>query len=188
MAALLAWRDSWLLGIEPLDADHLELVRLVNRLIEAAQTRPPASRCSHTHARIAAQGLQVCLQRLIDHLRKHFAAEEAFLQEIGYPGIAEHESEHALLLAELVDLQRRLVASGAERIDEDDLELVRDWFLNHVVTEDRRFASHYYRGLGAGTDRGRRAILGVHEAAPLQLQPRAAEPPLRPDMSVFRSV
>ena len=32
MAELLVWRDEWLLGIEPFDADHKELVKLLNRL------------------------------------------------------------------------------------------------------------------------------------------------------------
>lgn len=146
MASLLAWRDSWFLGIEHLDRDHRELVRLLNRLIEVGQ-RPPLYR--HQPPQDGGDDARARLQSLIDHLRRHFATEEAFLQSIDYPEISEHKSEHALLLAELVDLHRDLRASGAERIDEESLEQVRDWFLHHVVAEDRRFAWYYYRQMGA---------------------------------------
>jgi len=30
---LIVWRDAWCLGIEALDADHQELVRLLNQLL-----------------------------------------------------------------------------------------------------------------------------------------------------------
>ena len=118
----------------------------MNRLIEAGQSPPPDRGQPPEDGR---DGVLNRLQALIDHLRRHLATEEAFLQSIGYPGICEHKSEHALLLAELVDLHRDLERCAAERIGEDSLELIRDWVLHHVVAEDRHFAWYYYRRIGA---------------------------------------
>jgi len=147
MASLLAWRDSWLLGIEELDKDHFELVQLLNRLIETGQ-RPATRR--HEGPEDESDPVLMRLQSVIDHLRKHFVSEEAFLQRIGYREVSEHKREHALLLAELVDLRRRLGSSEAEQVDEETLGLLRDWFLHHIA-EDQRFAWYYSQQIRKAT-------------------------------------
>lgn len=150
MVSSLAWRDDWLLGIGHLDSDHREMVRLFNRLVEAAtrQGRPPDASVQ----RDACSPLD-CLGSLIEHLRDHFAVEEAFLQSIGYPGVPEHKSEHALCLAELSDLQRRakLTPMPMPRIDEQSLISMKEWLFDHI-DEDRGFALYYFQqAVGAST-------------------------------------
>lgn len=140
MGSLLAWRDSWLLGIEELDEDHFELVQDVNRLSETGQRL----RQAHEEGR---DRFLIRLQSVIAHLRQHFALEETFLRSIGYPGMSEHKREHALFLAELAYLHRRLANVWTDLANEEVREVLRDWFLNHIA-EDRRFASYYFEQIG----------------------------------------
>jgi len=133
MTELLTWRDAWLLDIELLDAGHRKMVRLINRLADAAHPEPLPQR----------------LADLIEHLRRHFHVEQVFLRAIDYPDIEQHSREHALQLAELVDLSRRLARGDERTLGAADMGALKDWFLTHVIAGDRRFAA-YYREIVCG--------------------------------------
>jgi hemerythrin len=133
MTDTLTWRDDWLLQIELLDADHRELVRLMNRLSDADDLDPLPRR----------------ITQLIEHLRRHFHVEQVFLRSIDYPDLEQHTREHALQLAELVDMSRRFAGSDAAVLEGAELRALKDWFFNHVIAEDRRFAA-YYREIVCG--------------------------------------
>lgn len=170
MASLLAWRDHWLLGIDHIDDDHREMVRLFNRVIEASKD-PTRSR--HEPKRNTVSGASDVLdglQTLIDQLRRHFMVEEAFLRSIGYPEFSAHRSEHALYIAELVDLHRRLAITKAPRIDDESLESMKEWLFDHI-DEDRGFADYYHQQQRARAARSRHA--GEHRG-------HAATAPLPP--------
>lgn len=134
MSEALVWRDAWALGVELLDAQHREMVRLINAVLDPAAESTVGAR----------------LDALIAHLRRHFDTEQVFLRAIDYPLTEQHCREHALQLAELVDL-RRAVAGDTRALSAEDRAGIRQWFFNHVVAEDRRFGAYYRRVVcGAG--------------------------------------
>jgi hemerythrin len=47
-------------------------------------------------------------------------------------------------MAEFTDL-RRAVARGEDQLGDADRAAIRQWFLSHVVAEDRRFGAYYRR-------------------------------------------
>lgn len=132
MAGALTWNDNWLLGIESLDTDHREMAQLINRLAEADERTTSADR----------------LDDLIARLRAHFEREERFLEVIQYPRRDAHRREHRMHLAEFVDLRRRLPADQNEALDPASLSEIKDWFFNHVLTEDCHFAAYYHEIVG----------------------------------------
>ena len=151
MTAFLTWRDDLLMGIDVLDADHQQMVMLLNLLVAAGKPPPdppalddnPAS-TSQTPA-VAALGH---LDALIAHVRVHFEREEAFLRAIGYPDYVEHKREHAMQMAEFVDLRRRLADETTCYIDPDTVQGIRNWFFNHVIAEDREYAAYFFKVCG----------------------------------------
>jgi len=90
-------------GIEALDTDHRDLVRLLNRLLEfQGQAR------GHSEGQQADGGPgpvepgQVAdLAALIAYLREHFRREEELMAAIRYAGLEDHCSEHAMQIAML---------------------------------------------------------------------------------------
>lgn len=140
----LAWRDTWLLGIDALDADHREMVRLMNLVFACAEG---AGECEPI-------ALAERLDAFMTHLRAHFAREEEFLRSIDYPGIYEHAREHALELAELVDLERSLRASRVCAVEAEHVEAIKRWFFNHVIAQDHKFADFYFEKLGSHRNQG----------------------------------
>lgn len=127
MSEFLSWRDDWLLNIEMLDTGHRAMVRQINCLADPADPSP----------------LSLRLGGLIVLLKGHFVIEQRFLREIEYPDMDDHAREHALQMAEFADLRRSLATSSAGRLDDGELQAIKDWFFHHVVTEDRRFAAYY---------------------------------------------
>ena len=143
MASPLVWHESWLLQIDELDADHREMVRLINDLFCAG------SAAEATGGPQPTPPMTERLAALIDHLRVHFEREETFLAAIEYPDLTEHRREHGIQMAELVDMLRVLTETGARCLDEEASDGIRRWFFNHVVAEDLRFARYYRERLGA---------------------------------------
>ncbi|ESQ13934.1 MAG: hemerythrin family protein [Thiohalocapsa sp. PB-PSB1] len=127
MSEPLIWRDDWQLKIDLLDDEHREMVRLINCLFDEAATNPLIER----------------LDALIDHLRQHFHAEEAFLREIDYPDVESHCREHSMQMAEFVDLQRSIRRSQVAVLNAVDRQSIRHWFFNHVISQDQRFGQFY---------------------------------------------
>jgi len=136
VTAVLVWRNEWLLHIAPLDRDHQEMVRLLNRLAEpAAEGADP---CADLLGRIDA---------LITHIHDHFDREETFLESIDYPEREDHGREHALQMASFTGLRKSVADSRAPALDQDDLHAIKMWFLDHVFGEDKHYAEFYHRKL-----------------------------------------
>jgi len=145
MPTPLTWHEGWALGIEELDADHREMLRLLNLLFAAGRTADESA-----HPAEDPPSVNERLQAVLAHLRIHFDREEAFLHSIGYPGLEEHRGEHALEMAELVDLSRDLAHRRACCLDEESAAAIKRWFFNHVIAEDQRYADYYFELLRGG--------------------------------------
>lgn len=148
--AFLCWRPEWDLGVPEMDDDHRALAEALNGLAGAVE---PPWRLPVQAA--AAQGRRTqlsALRTLHDRAAEHFAREEALMRETAYPRLAEHRSEHRLLLAELTtllrDQQRQRPGYALERATVRELKL---WFLGHLLDMDRQLAHHLRRaGIPAG--------------------------------------
>jgi len=148
-----------LVDIPEIDGQHLALAALLNRVAEmgaasalvAGQRVPVEASFADCRGRSGGICDKELLHRvlpLLDDLEqltaRHFTDEEAVMDAAGFPGLAEHRSEHSLLLAELKEFIRDL-RSGAECLQLCHLVALKNWFVGHVVIADRHFAD-YYRG------------------------------------------
>ena len=141
MPNILVWQKTWELGIAQLDAEHREMVRLLNLLIQHSQSVAEYSNAEPTE----------CLQRLtalMDELRHHFAREERFLDAIGYPGIDNHQREHKIQMAEFVSMHRSLTANKVTKLEPEIIQGIKEWFFDHVIAEDRQYATFYFEKYG----------------------------------------
>jgi hemerythrin len=151
MTAFLTWRDDLLMGIDVLDADHQQMVTLLNLLVAAGAPPPdppgPDGNPPSTAQTPAVAALEH-LDALIAHVRGHFEREEAFLRAIGYPDYVDHKREHTMHMAEFVDLRGRLADETTSHVDLDTVQGIRNWFFNHVIAEDREYAAYFFKACG----------------------------------------
>lgn len=122
----LEWSEDLNLGIEEIDADHRQLVGVLNELFVAC---------------LEEQGPDVLaeiLARLVDHTRGHFAREEAVMERHGYPGLGAHRGEHALLIAQVLEIQRIFEKSADRALNNEMLTFLKDWLVDHIQGSDRK--------------------------------------------------
>lgn len=134
MRPFLIWRDDWLLGIEMMDEQHLQLTESLNDLhnfLVKDNNRPRA-------------GIGQLCQRLFQMMemtRRHFQDEEMLMQVLSYPGWGDHHREHILLLAELQECVREIEA-GRRPFTVETLKALKYWLIDHVLNSDREFADY----------------------------------------------
>ena len=97
----LQWRDEYACGDVDIDGEHRELLRLANALFHLF-TGPTHQRCDI--------GQMLALDRLLAHLRYHFAHEEQILAASGHEALASYTVECATILEQAQQLQTRAQA------------------------------------------------------------------------------
>lgn len=80
--------------------------------------------------------------RLIEHTRKHFAAEDAHMLATHFPALIEHVGEHRRVLAELAAFQQRLRMGRPALARAYVRESLPGWFQMHLLTMDSALAAH----------------------------------------------
>lgn len=137
MEDFLKWRDTWLTGIETLDAQHAELVEYLNSI---------AKTCFHDGQQVPADSPagtdqpENMVTRLYDMAKQHFRHEEQLMLDAGYPDYPAHAHEHSMLLAELKLMIRTRFKADCEKIDRETLKALKSWFIVHMAHSDKMFA------------------------------------------------
>ena len=141
----LTWHDGFLLGYAPMDEVHEEFVALVGALGAAPSDALPAA-----------------LDALAQHAGAHFADEERWMAETGFPARECHAAEHAAVLASIEGVAKR-VAQGDHAAARRLAQALADWFPGHADYLDAALA-HWMCKLRLG---GKPVVLRRHlEARP----------------------
>lgn len=153
----MTWRDDWTLSIGILDEDHRVIVdmllEIARRFAEAAERQEDEGQESGKDDGADSGDLHTALDNLGSYTRAHFRREEEFMRTIDYPHMADHRSEHVMLMAEHTALMRELRERGVGRLGPTELEILKHWVVAHVIGGDRGFADHYFKICGDDLDR-----------------------------------
>lgn len=116
----LKWTELMAIGIDWVDDQHRSLVDLFNQLSRASRTDDHAA-CARA------------LHRFLDETRRHFAAEERYLEARGKP-VPHHRADHERMLAELDDLAAADGHGLGVLVD----HYLRFWVMEHILGIDRQ--------------------------------------------------
>ncbi len=125
-AMTIKWRDSMKIGNADLDAEHKKFIALLNLIelgLQESDVAPAAD---------VFEELQIFVE-------SHFPAEEAYLEEIGYPLLETHRKQHETLAYRFYVLQGRFRAAISD--EERRLQLgklasfMREWLIDHLLKE-----------------------------------------------------
>jgi hemerythrin-like metal-binding protein len=123
----LIWDEKYAIGIEEIDRQHMEFMRLLRRFNLGIQKAAPVS----VQLRI--------LEELAKYAEYHFCSEENIMTFTKYPEVSAQQAEHARLRNRL-DAK----ASAYKRSPETGTQLsdfLYDWFVHHTQVEDRKIAA-----------------------------------------------
>jgi hemerythrin len=111
------------LGVESMDATHLEFMDLVNRLGTADDVQ-----------------FSALFRQLLAHTEAHFAAENRLMEEVQFPPIRIHMGEHQKVLEEMRRIGEQ-VAAGSLNVGRSYVrEHLPYWFREHAATMDSALA------------------------------------------------
>ena len=134
MGEILIWRSEWDMNIPDLDAQHHALFDQLNRI-----TMGPDSETKPVEIQ---QDCRLLLETFLDKIREHFHAEEKLMADVGFPQLAEHHREHAMLTAELQQLIRE-VSQGTETCSAIAHD-IKNWYVSHVAMDGKEFSDFFH--------------------------------------------
>ena len=126
--AMMTWNDKYSVSINEMDNQHKELINLLNELYDAM-----SSGKSNTL-------LSSVITKLIAYTRKHFAAEELFMQKYAYPSYEAHKREHAAFIMKVQEFQQNFNA-GKITLSIDISTFLKNWLVNHIQVEDKKYGT-----------------------------------------------
>jgi len=123
------WKNSFSIGIKEIDQQHMSFLEYLNEC----------------HLEVSGGKRSEIGQSLIDNLKAyattHFRFEEALMQAKGYPKLKHQERQHKYFESQVAELETAN-AGRSERTAESLLAFLRDWFLKHILEEDKDFVPY----------------------------------------------
>jgi hemerythrin len=114
-------------GIAQIDEQHKEWFRRAENLFEAGKQGK------------AKEYIGEMLEFLDRYTKKHFADEERYMQQIGYPGLDEQKKAHAAFISQLAKLRDDYESSsGSISVIIAANKIVIDWLTKHISNLDRK--------------------------------------------------
>jgi hemerythrin len=121
------WNSSLAIGIEAIDNQHKKIFEHLLALENSVAKRDP------WHI------VRFLLSQLAEYMKFHLAVEEAMLEIVRYPQHADHCRAHAKLAEQIAELEKQLQRTGS---GENLVSFFEDWFVRHVLSDDRQYADY----------------------------------------------
>lgn len=120
------------IGIPEMDAQHARWIELIEafRAAAAGQLLERAGFDAACHA----------LEQLLAYTRQHFASEEKFIAERGYPGFEPHCRRHRELEADVARLLDEIREHKTRTTPLKLNLLITIWLMEHIMSEDKEYA------------------------------------------------
>jgi len=134
----IEWSDELSVGNDHIDAQHRNIIRMINRLVESRE--------------VSMRSIDVndALTRLMHFMREHFLDEEALMRKNGYPHLEEHMKEHRHFAEKLTEL---FMVEDDERLRKT-IPFLRNWLVGHLATQDMKCRSYLTERNDGANERG----------------------------------
>ena len=128
--ALLNWENDFSVNVKEIDNQHKKIVNIINELYDAMLEGKSREVLSKT------------LSDLAEYTQYHFAFEEKYFEEFGYPKKEEHIKQHRNLVDKVLKFKSKY-EEGAIFISIDIMEFLREWLKNHIAGSDKEYGPYF---------------------------------------------
>ncbi len=126
--ALFKWKKEFSTCLADIDAQHKIFMKYINL-------------CYDTVTRDRLHGVPPDLvKKLKKYVEIHFSYEEQMMGFYGFPELEKHQELHSPFKNEILKLEKSRLAGESTSTLINVLAMMRDWFLNHIIVEDRKLA------------------------------------------------
>lgn len=138
------WKESYRIGVDSIDKQHMELFRMVDGLVRA----------------IADGADKVQFERAIRFLKNyvvlHFKEEEQYQEKIRYPLIEEHKKKHRDFTQAVLIYEKKLIETDYDiKVVKHLAGTLTSWLIYHVADADQRLV----KGETKAADSGDKSVI-----------------------------
>jgi len=142
----IAWSDDYKTGIKAVDDDHKSLFQEIATLGDMLEKNESPDTVSQVLS---------CLEHYVE---EHFAREERFMVQAGYPKTLQHIKIHRRMTQRVARL-RQLYSEDPSQIDHARLSrFLEDWLTHHILKVDMDYLP-YLKGEKSGSSAVDAALL-----------------------------
>jgi len=123
----MLWKKEYSIGIGVMDGQHEKIFENMLAIEDSLEKKDPWHLVHHH------------ILELERYMSFHFAVEESMLQIIRYPELDDHRASHEKLIAAIHDFEKRVKESRSAK---DLVVFFEDWFVSHVLSEDKSFVDY----------------------------------------------
>ena len=125
---LFKWKESFNIGIEEIDRQHRSFLELLND-------------CYVKASGLGRSGIDPeMVAKLREYATSHFRFEEELMRFRSYPDMLSQQQQHRMFESMISEFEAEHAAGKDESV-ESVFTFLRDWFLNHILEEDKKIAS-----------------------------------------------
>lgn len=122
---IVQWDSSLETGIESIDIQHEELLRIINDLHNGIDKECEDFPLAHI------------FDSLGKYVRYHFSHEEALLAKCGYEDLEDHKARHQMFVDQIASFNFGQADENGQ-IRREMLAFLQDWLVFHITYDDMR--------------------------------------------------
>ena len=123
------WSDIYSVGVRKIDAQHRQIVEMINMLI------------SDPGATVYSETVSELLDKLTKYSREHFKTEENLLSKHEYPDLSSQKEEHKAYRTKIAGLCVKTM-DHMDSVPEDILNFLKSWWENHILDSDMKYSAY----------------------------------------------
>ncbi|MCF6282797.1 MAG: bacteriohemerythrin [Candidatus Polarisedimenticolaceae bacterium] len=124
---VIEWKDEFSVGVPLMDAHHQQFLNMVHELNQAVSSgREDVDK-------------KAVLTFFIEYLDMHLRAEERLMESIDFSGANAHKEVHHEFENKILEIERAFEKDEALLKMEDLCELVQEWLIAHILSEDKKY-------------------------------------------------
>ena len=129
--SIVTWQNSYSVGMRLVDEQHMELIKLTNKLFTSCMAGKEKSKAAFL----------AIIPSAVDYVGYHFSTEEKIMERVNYPGFAVHKQEHVNFVREVFAKVEDFKA-GKMLAPLTFVYFLRDWVLHHIAISDKKLGEY----------------------------------------------
>ena len=118
---IIIWDDSYSIGIDRIDKDHQNLILLLNKTV---------------HKSLPKTEINDIILDLIRYTQYHFSREEALMESINYPALADHREQHRRFILKVEKMAGKWFSQQNAETLAELRRLLKKWLIEHICKSD----------------------------------------------------
>lgn len=127
---LIEWNNNLSVKVLEIDAQHKQLVQMINDLHAAMKL---------------GQGRDIVgkiIADMISYADKHFKMEEHYFDKFSYPDAAMHKQEHKLFSQRVKEFKRQYDTNSTS-LSVEVIDYLSNWLVNHIKKTDKAYSDFF---------------------------------------------